>query len=768
MNEQQHRKLAAILFADIVGYTAFMQKDEVAARQLLDKFYTTLNRTVEQNKGQVINNYGDGCLCTFDSAVAAVQCAKEVQQIFQTEPKVPVRIGLHSGDVFFEKDNVFGDSVNIASRIESLGEAGAVLFSKQIKRHIANQTEFKVQSLGEFHFKNVEKTMEVFALANKGFIIPKKEDIKGKLKTATNDKSNKWHVPMLIGALLLTIFGYWQYSNSNSLTLNESNKKEPIQTPLSKEIREKRVAVLVFDNQTMSEEMDAFGKMISDWVTRGLMETGEANVISAANIQHQIAKAGLGQGANPEFAANTGVDVMLQGRYYLQENRLIIHANIVEIASGEVIHALTPIEGDKGKMIDLLDELTQEVLGYWAVKKAKRFLQNPPKYEAYKEFEKGEAAWFDNSQYKNSERHFKKAYQLDTTFYAPLLKLIPLYQNLEKRASIDSIINYITEIQPNFTEWEALRFEHKKAELADNHLEAGHLAQKRYLLDPSDLTANNNAALSFLIANHPQKALNVLLAYDNRLRNMDRLGSATENWLTKAYLLLGDYPKVITVAKNYPFPTIKDITAQNHLFALAKLQQYDALIPAIEKYNKMGVYGRGMQKLPPFRLYNTLCNYLKILGQKDLQKQYAQQLVALLQNEKQHQNYFLEMADAAIYLEDWEKAMDYLKQYQSQVDISSDCEVLSKIGVVYVHLGEPEKVKQILAAIDSSKWEKKHQFYGKARILAALGKKEAALTVLETAFQLGRGFAWDNYHFDSFLKPLFDYPPFVEFVKPKG
>jgi len=106
MNEK-NRKLAAILFADIVGYTALMQKDEVAARQLLDKFYTTLNKTIGQYKGQVINNYGDGCLCTFDSAVDAVQCAKEVQQNFQMEPKVPVRIGLHSGDVFFEKDNVF-------------------------------------------------------------------------------------------------------------------------------------------------------------------------------------------------------------------------------------------------------------------------------------------------------------------------------------------------------------------------------------------------------------------------------------------------------------------------------------------------------------------------------------------------------------------------------------------------------------------------------------------------------------------------------------
>lgn len=767
MNENQHRKLAAILFADIVGYTALMQKGEASAMSILNRFETVTQKAVEKHNGEIIKTYGDGSLLLFPSTVNAVQCAYEMQLAFKDAPKVPLRIGIHVGEIIRKGKDIFGNGVNIASRVESMGVAGSILLSKDARKRIKNQEGFQTEFLGIFDFKNVEEPMEVFALANEGLTIPNKENITGKLKTPI-PKTNKWLLPTVIGAVLLGVFGYWQWNNSKSLTLTETNSKEPNQTPLSKEIREKRVAVMVFDNQTMSAELDAFGKMISDWVTRGLMETGEANVISAANIQNQIAKAGLGQGANPEFAANTGVDVMLQGRYYLQENSLIIHANIVEIASGEVIHALTPIEGDKSKMIDLLDQLTQEVLGYWAVKKTKRFLKNPPKYEAYKAFEKAEAAWFDGSQFKNSEKLLKKAYQLDPTFYAPLLKLIPLYINLDKRAAIDSVINYIDDIQPNFTEWERLRFEYLKQVLADNHLEAGHLAKKRYSLDPSDKIANNNAALSFLIANHPQKALNVLLAYDNRLRNRDRQRSSTENWLTKAYLLLGDYPKVIEVTEKYPLSTIMDMTAQNHLFALAKLQQYDAITPTIEKYNKMGVYGQGMQKQPIFHLYNPLCNYLKILGQKDLQKQYAQQLMVLVQNEQQYPHRLLDLADAAIFLEEWEKAMSYLEQYQSQLDVLGDFEVLSKLGVVYVQLRETEKINEILNAFNSSIGEKKHQLYGKARILAALGKKESAMEALKAAFQLGRGFAWDNYHLDSFLMPLFDFPPFVEFVKPKG
>lgn len=164
------RKLAAILFADIVGYTALMQKDEPSANQLLEKFHFTLQTEVSEHNGQVINNYGDGCVCTFGSAVDAMNCAKAIQIIFQDGVKVPVRIGLHSGDV--EEENIYGDSVNIASRIESMGVAGAVLFSEAIKRHIDNQTSFKIQSLGIFEFKNVEVPMEIFALANESLVVP--------------------------------------------------------------------------------------------------------------------------------------------------------------------------------------------------------------------------------------------------------------------------------------------------------------------------------------------------------------------------------------------------------------------------------------------------------------------------------------------------------------------------------------------------------------------------------------------------------------------
>src|SRR5207249_6658791 len=98
--------------------------------------------------------YGDGSLCTFLNVIEAIQCTLDIQHQLQTEPAVPLRIGLHVGEIFFEDKKVFGDGVNIASRIQSLGQSNTILFSKEIFDNIRNHPEFKSVSLGQFDFKN--------------------------------------------------------------------------------------------------------------------------------------------------------------------------------------------------------------------------------------------------------------------------------------------------------------------------------------------------------------------------------------------------------------------------------------------------------------------------------------------------------------------------------------------------------------------------------------------------------------------------------------
>ena len=193
-SNSQQRRLAAILFTDIVGYTSMMQQNESKALAIIKQHVAVLRNTVQLHAGEVLNDYGDSSLCIFSSATEAVQCAMEIQQQLQTEPIVPLRIGLHIGEIFFEDGKLFGDGVNLASRIQSLGQANTILFSEEIKDKIKNSSKFKTVSLGLFEFKNIEKPVEVFALANEGLYIPARQTMDGKLKK----KKSNW-LSFLIG-----------------------------------------------------------------------------------------------------------------------------------------------------------------------------------------------------------------------------------------------------------------------------------------------------------------------------------------------------------------------------------------------------------------------------------------------------------------------------------------------------------------------------------------------------------------------------------------
>jgi len=178
----KQRRLAAILFTDIVGYTALMQQDEKHAIMINKRHSDVLKQMVADHSGAVLNDYGDGNLCIFSSSTEAVECAMEVQQHLRNAPSVPLRIGLHIGEIFFEEGKVFGDGVNVASRIQSLAKANSILFSEEIQDKIRNNPKFKMVSLGTFEFKNVEKPHLVFALSNEGFSVPKPREMEGKLK----------------------------------------------------------------------------------------------------------------------------------------------------------------------------------------------------------------------------------------------------------------------------------------------------------------------------------------------------------------------------------------------------------------------------------------------------------------------------------------------------------------------------------------------------------------------------------------------------------
>jgi len=109
MPSEPKRKLAAIMFTDMVGYTALMQDDEPQARELIERQREILTPLVKRHDGKVLQYVGDGTFCTFNSAIEAVNCAIEIQQALQIEEAISLRIGIHVGDVVVKGDEVYGD-----------------------------------------------------------------------------------------------------------------------------------------------------------------------------------------------------------------------------------------------------------------------------------------------------------------------------------------------------------------------------------------------------------------------------------------------------------------------------------------------------------------------------------------------------------------------------------------------------------------------------------------------------------------------------------
>ena len=348
--QNQHRQLAAILFTDIVGYTALMQENEQKAVALIKHYNAALNESVGLHNGNVLNYYGDGSLCSFPSVTEALNCAIELQKELQSEPPVPLRIGLHVGEVFFENEKALGDGVNVASRIQSLGQANTILFSKEIFDKIRNQPGFKSVSLGLFEFKNVNEPMEVFALANEGLTIPKREAMSGKLKEAQKKSSGKKIMLAAVIVLLLIAAGFLY-------------KKFSVQNDVSG--KEKTIAVLPFKNISINkEENEPFCVGVAlelqrklEWLA-GLIPIASQSVEKYRDTRMSITDIAKELG---------GINYILQGSVQRDKNKIKVFASLIDALSGKELWS-NDYPGEMEDIFSLQENIAQQIASALQVK----------------------------------------------------------------------------------------------------------------------------------------------------------------------------------------------------------------------------------------------------------------------------------------------------------------------------------------------------------------------------------------------------------------
>jgi len=158
------RKLAAIMFTDIAGYTESMSKSESKTLNLLEKKRSILKPLLKKYKGTFVKEMGDGTLSYFDSAVNAATCAVKLQEKTYDDKEMNIRVGIHIGDIVFKDGDVFGGGVNVASRLESIAPVGGVCVSKSVYDELSNQDDFDGIELGLQSLKGVGRLIEVYGL----------------------------------------------------------------------------------------------------------------------------------------------------------------------------------------------------------------------------------------------------------------------------------------------------------------------------------------------------------------------------------------------------------------------------------------------------------------------------------------------------------------------------------------------------------------------------------------------------------------------------
>ena len=404
----QERLLAAIMFTDLVGYTALMQKDEEKAIESIKRHRVVLEKNVTLFHGQLIEYFGDGSLCIFLSVTDAARCAIAIQHDLMQDPPIPLRIGIHIGEIIREGDKIMGDGVNLASRIQSLGDAGSVIVSKEISDKIKNRTEFQLTSLGSTRLKNVSEPMEVFALSNTGLIVPKPFSIDGfqDAKSKSGWISTKKFV---IGTtvLLVALFAvfFWPSLTKRHFTGND-----------------KSIAVLPFENMSNDSAQEYFSDGITEEIITQLSQIRGLKVISRTSVmQYKDTRLSLKQ-----VARELGVAAILEGSVRKDGDRIRITAQLIDASTDQHIWA-KQYDKTPDELFDIQSEVALNIATELNVRMSdgmgKRLRRKPTEnIEVYEDYLKAKKSWPTEA-----EKLLLGALQKDSTFAPAWAQLAFIY-----------------------------------------------------------------------------------------------------------------------------------------------------------------------------------------------------------------------------------------------------------------------------------------------------------------------------------------------------
>lgn len=748
------RQFVSILFADIQGYTALMQTDEKKGRLILRHFSDELSSKVPQFNGQIINFYGDGCLCTFDNAVDAASCAIDVQKAFrQFNPTIPVRIGLHSGDVFFEENNAYGDNVNLTSRVESFAIPNSVLISRNFKEKIQNHTSFETANLGEFKLKNVKHPMQLYALKADGLVVPNAKELRGKgEKLSFRRKARNWRIALFLVVISqFFVFG-WLYK---SLFQKDSL--------VSEEIKESKIAVLPFDNKTGLKELDIIGDMASDWIIQGLMYLDDVQLVGYESIQENVKYAGIGDSSN-NFAARTGAQKIVKGKYYLSGNQIIFQSQILDVKTGQIELVLPQVSAPKNDNAAAVGELQEKFVTAFDAQNhdfSPGIAQNPPPHKAYQNFREG--IEYYGIDYEETRRLMNHAIEMDSQFFWPYIWVTGSYFMGGDKPKADSVFSLIKERidLKSLSSFDRQWYIHWQA-LLDRDLEKAYSSILKILeKDPKQRFSNVEAGIIANDLNKPNDAVRIFeyLNPAHAPQNIE-LDTWYHNHYTHNLFRIGRYDDAKRVV-NFIKPKFRK--HWNYYDRLAEIyvaeNQNDSLKNLVQTMEKLQ-----LQEIEVFQLIVFISERFGVRGQKDKQIEWAQ--IGLNKAKGKNIDPYT-LGNLYFESEEYDKALTYFAKAVKESD--NNWLSLSRLGSTYALLGNQTQANTILSQAKKNYEASKNSGYliAQAHIQTFLGNKEAAVNLMKEAHKKGHAYSPTNYANDIMFASLQDFPPFTDFTLPK-
>jgi len=414
------RKLAAILSADVEGYSRLMGDDEEVTVRTITSYRTAIADLVQQFRGRVVDSPGDNILAEFTSVVDAVNCAVQIQRDLAElnaelpdERKMQFRIGINLGDVIDEEERIYGDGVNIAARIESLSDSGGICISHSAYDQIKNKLKLGYEYLGEHEVKNIREPVKVYRV----LMAP---EFEGKL-IGVEKKTSKSRWFGMVAAAVVIIFGIvlWQFYQNKPIP---SDKKTSAEKP--------SIAILPFTNMSNDPEQEYFSDGLTDELIGDLAKISGILVISRNSAFTYKGK----QVKISQVAKELNVRYVLEGSVQKSGDKVRIRAQLID---GETDHHLwsESYDGVLKDIFDLQDKITGKIVSALAVKlspsEQKRVAdKGTDNVLAYEVFLKGgeHLVKLTPEDFLKAIEYYKKAIKFDPNFSRAYAAIGGMYQ----------------------------------------------------------------------------------------------------------------------------------------------------------------------------------------------------------------------------------------------------------------------------------------------------------------------------------------------------